>query len=182
VIDAVDVPVLAAGGIGDGRGLAAAIAMGGVGVWMGTRFVATREANGHDAYKNRIVEIDDEGTTITRCFSGKPCRVVKNQTTEAWENPELVATIKPFPQQFAVISKWLGFDPYTRGRYEGQTDVGALAAGQSSALIHDVPPAGDVVRRIVAEAERALVRLSASSERIQAEGATNRATAKPMAP
>ncbi len=160
VIDAVDVPVLAAGGIADGRGLAAALAMGGAGVWMGTRFVATREANGHDAYKNRIVEIDDEGTTITRCFSGKPCRVVKNQTTEAWENPELIATIKPFPQQFGVIAKWLGFDPYVTGRFEGRTDVGALAAGQSSALIHDVPSAGDVVRRIVAEAERVLERLA----------------------
>jgi enoyl-[acyl-carrier protein] reductase II len=162
VIDAVDVPVLAAGGIADGRGLAAALAMGAAGVWMGTRFVASREANGHEKYKQRIVDIDDEGTTITRCFSGKPCRVVKNQTTEAWENPDLIASIKPFPQQFGVMSKWLGFDPYVAGRFEGRVDVGALAAGQSSALIHEVLPAGDIVRAIVAEAERALVRLSAA--------------------
>jgi enoyl-[acyl-carrier protein] reductase II len=159
VIDAVDVPVLAAGGIADGRGLAAALAMGAAGVWMGTRFVASREANGHEKYKQRIVDIDDEGTTITRCFSGKPCRVVKNQTTEAWENPELIATIKPFPQQFGVMSAWLGFDPYVAGRFEGQVDVGALAAGQSSALIHAVLPAGEIVRAIAAEAERALERL-----------------------
>ncbi len=160
VLDAVDVPVMAAGGIGDGRGLAAVIAMGGVGAWLGTRFVASREAFGHDAYKQRIVEIDDEGTTITRCFSGKPCRVVRNQTTEAWEAPELVARIRPFPQQFRVVAEWLGADPYTAGRYEGKTDVGALAAGQSAAVIEEIRPAGEIVRALEAEATRALARLS----------------------
>jgi enoyl-[acyl-carrier protein] reductase II len=159
VLDAVDVPVMAAGGIGDGRGLAAVIAMGGVGAWLGTRFVASREAFGHDAYKQRIVEIDDEGTTITRCFSGKPCRVVRNQTTEAWENPELVAKIRPFPQQFRVVADWLGADPYTAGRYEGKTDVGALAAGQSAAVIDAVLPAAEIVRALEAEASRALERI-----------------------
>ena len=160
VLDAVDVPVMAAGGIGDGRGLAAVIAMGGVGAWLGTRFVASREAFGHDAYKQRIVEIDDEGTTITRCFSGKPCRVVRNQTTEAWENPELVAKIRPFPQQFRVVADWLGADPYTAGRYEGKTDVGALAAGQSAAVIDAVLPAAEIVRALEAEASRALARIA----------------------
>ncbi len=159
VLDAVDVPVMAAGGIGDGRGLAAVIAMGGVGAWLGTRFVASREAFGHDAYKQRFVEIDDEGTTITRCFSGKPCRVVRNQTTEAWENPELVAKIRPFPQQFRVVADWLGADPYTAGRYEGKTDVGALAAGQSAAVIDAVLPAAEIVRALEAEASRALERI-----------------------
>ena len=89
VIDAVDVPVLAAGGIGDGRGLAAALALGAVGVWMGTRFVASHEAHGHEKYKGRIAEIDDEGTIRTRCFSGKPARMIRNPVTEAWEAPEL---------------------------------------------------------------------------------------------
>ncbi len=160
VLDVVDVPVLAAGGIGDGRGLAAVLAMGGVGAWLGTRFVASREAFGHDAYKQRIVEIDDEGTTITRCFSGKPCRVVRNQTTEAWESPELVAKIRPFPQQFRVVADWLGADPYTAGRYEGKTDVGALAAGQSAAVIDAVLPAGEIVRALAAEASAALERIA----------------------
>ena len=160
VLDAVDVPVMAAGGIGDGRGLAAVLAMGGVGAWLGTRFVASREAFGHDAYKQRIVEIDDEGTTITRCFSGKPCRVVRNQTTEAWENPDLIAKIRPFPQQFRVVADWLGADPYTAGRYEGKTDVGALAAGQSAAVIDGVLPAAEIVRALEAEASAALERIA----------------------
>jgi enoyl-[acyl-carrier protein] reductase II len=160
VLDAVDVPVMAAGGIGDGRGLAAVLALGGVGAWLGTRFVASREAFGHDAYKQRIVEIDDEGTTVTRCFSGKPCRVVRNQTTDAWESPELVAKIRPFPQQFRVVADWLGADPYTAGRYQGKTDVGALAAGQSAAVIDAVLPAGEIVRALSAEASEALERIS----------------------
>lgn len=159
VIDAVDVPVLAAGGIADGRGLAAVLALGGVGVWMGTRFVASAEAFGHDNYKQRIVDIDDEGTTRTRCFSGKPCRVIKNDTTQAWESSDLTARIQPFPRQFRVMSDWLGHDPYIAGRRRGDTDTGALAAGQSSALIHEVRPAGDIVRTVVAEAEAALDRL-----------------------
>jgi enoyl-[acyl-carrier protein] reductase II len=160
VIDAVAVPVLAAGGIADGRGLAAALAIGAVGAWIGTRFVASSESFGHDRYKERIVEIDDEGTTVTRCFSGKPCRVIKNRTTEAWEAPELVARIKPFPQQFSVIAEWLGEDPYLAGRRAGKVDVGALAAGQSSALVHDVRRAGDIVRAIAEEASACLARIS----------------------
>jgi enoyl-[acyl-carrier protein] reductase II len=160
VIDILDVPVVAAGGLADGRGLVAALAMGAVGVWMGTRFVASAESFSHDNYKERIVQIDDEGTTRTRCFTGKPCRVIKNKTTEAWESPELIETIERFPRQFGVMAKWLGEDPYIAARYEGKVEIGALAAGQSSVLIHEVLPAGEIVRKIVAEAEEALTRLS----------------------
>lgn len=156
VIDAVDVPVLAAGGIGDGRGIAAALAMGAVGVWMGTRFVASQEAYAHEHYKERIVEIDDEGTTVTRCFSGKPCRVIKNDTTQAWEARELADRIERFPRQMRVISEWLGEDPYIAARRKGRIDRGAMAAGQSSVLVHDLPPAGEIVARLVAETEAAL--------------------------
>jgi enoyl-[acyl-carrier protein] reductase II len=159
VLDCVDVPVVAAGGIADGRGVAAALALGTCGVWLGTRFVASREAYAHDAYKSRIVEIDEEGTTRTRCFTGKPCRVIKNDTTQAWEAPELVEKIRPFPSQLGVIHEWLGADPYIAARREGKIDVGAMAAGQSSGIIHDVISAGDVVRRLVEETEEALARL-----------------------
>jgi len=159
VIDAVDIPVLAAGGLADGRGLAASLAMGAIGVWMGTRFIATPEAWGHDNYKNRIVEIGDEDTIRTKCFSGKPCRMISNDTTKAWETPEMQARLKPFPHQTRNVIEWLGTDPYMAGRRDGQTDIGALAAGQSSALIHEVKPAGDIVRDIMTEASRVLERL-----------------------
>lgn len=160
VIDAVEVPVVAAGGVGDGRGLAGVLGLGAVGAWMGTRFVASREAFGHEKYKQRIVDADDEGTIRTRCFSGKPARMLRNRTTEAWEAPELQAKIERFPRQFRVMQEWLGEDPYVTGRFEGAVDTGALAAGQSSALIHEVLPVAEIVRNIIAEADRALSRLS----------------------
>lgn len=160
VMDAVDVPVMAAGGIGDGRGVAGILAMGGVGVWMGTRFVASEEATGHEKYKRRITEIDDEGTIRTRCFSGKPCRMIRNETTAAWEDPELQARIQRFPKQFGVINEWLGEDPYTTGRFEGKVETGALAAGQSSAVIRDVLPAAEIMQSLVAETNAALGRLT----------------------
>lgn len=163
VLDAVRVPVMAAGGIGDGRGIAAVLAMGGVGAWMGTRFVASQEAHGHDKYKQRIAEIDDEGTIRTRCFSGKPCRMIQNQTTQAWEAPELQARIQPFPKQFGVINEWLGEDPYTTGRFEGKVSTGALAAGQSSALIGEILPTSRIVEKLVSETESALERLTSRS-------------------
>lgn len=160
VLDAVDVPVMAAGGIGDGRGIAGVLAMGGVGVWMGTRFVASEEAHGHEKYKQRITEIDDEGTIRTRCFSGKPCRMIQNQTTQAWEDPDLQARIQPFPKQFGVIAEWLGEDPYTTGRFEGKVETGALAAGQSAGIIREVLPSREIVQALISETNAALERLT----------------------
>jgi enoyl-[acyl-carrier protein] reductase II len=74
VVDALKIPVVAAGGFADGRGLVAALALGATGVWMGTRFVASREATANDNYKGRIAAVDEEGTVVTRAHSGKPCR------------------------------------------------------------------------------------------------------------
>lgn len=159
VLDAVDVPVVAAGGIGDGRGLAAVLAMGAVGAWMGTRFVASFEATGHENYKRRITEIDDEGTLRTRCFSGKPARMIRTPVAEAWEAPDLQRQIEPFPRQFGVMRRWLGEDPYTAGRIEGKIEIGALAAGQSSAVIDEVLPVAEIIANVMSEAEAALSRL-----------------------
>ncbi len=146
VVDAVDVPVLAAGGLADGRGLVAALAFGACGVWMGTRFITTEEARGHDNYKQKIVDIDDEGTVVSRANSGKPNRMIRNRFTESWEGRE--ADILPFPQQMLEV----GQAASVAGRIEGDTENGVLPAGQSAALIHEVKPAGQVLRDIVAEA------------------------------
>ena len=78
IVDAVSIPVLAAGAIVDGRGLAAALAFGAQGVWMGTRFIASQEARANEGYKKRITEISSADTAITRSYSGKPMRVVRN--------------------------------------------------------------------------------------------------------
>jgi enoyl-[acyl-carrier protein] reductase II len=150
IVDAVRVPVLAAGGLADGRGLLAALALGAEGVWMGSRFVASVEAYAHSNYKNKIVEIDEEGTTITRCHSGKPCRLIRNKFTDSWVGRE--AEIRPFPIQ----SVEYGFPLAEKARYEGKIEEGGMACGQSAGLINSIKPAGQIVRDVMAEAQAAL--------------------------
>ncbi len=154
VVDAVNIPVIAAGGISDGRGLVAALALGASGIWLGTRFIATDEARGHDNYKGKIVEIDEDGTTVTRGHSGKPARIARNEFTKYWDGHQ--ADIKPFPYQLREVGQ-----PHSvRGRLEGDTDMGVLPMGQGAGTISAVQPAGDVVRDIMAEAESVLERLA----------------------
>lgn len=152
VVDAVDVPVLAAGGIADGRGLVAALALGASGVWMGTRFIASTEALAHDNYKNKIVEIDEEGTVVSRCHSGKPCRLIRNRFTDEWEShPE---DILPFPLQTIRV----GAEAARRARYDGEIEDGGIPAGQGAGMIRSVEPAGAIVERIMEEARAVLQR------------------------
>jgi enoyl-[acyl-carrier protein] reductase II len=150
IVDAVRVPVLAAGGIGDGRGLVAALALGAQGVWIGTRFVASVEAYAHVNYKNKIVEIDEEGTTVTRCQSGKPARLIRNKFTESWVGRE--SEIQPFPIQ----SMKVGTAAAEKARYEGKIEEGGMACGQTAGLIRSIKPARQIVRDIMFEAESAL--------------------------
>ena len=150
VVDAVDIPVIAGGGLADGRGLVACLALGAAGMWMGTRFIVTVEARGHDNYKNKIAEIDEEGTIVSKGHSGKPCRLIRNDFTNYWESH--ATEIKPYPQQLVEVG-----EPATvLGRIDGDVDRGVLPAGQSSGLITGVKGAGSVVEDIVAEARAVL--------------------------
>jgi enoyl-[acyl-carrier protein] reductase II len=153
VADSVKIPVLAAGGIADGRGLVAALALGAHGVWMGTRFIATTEARGHDNYKRRITEIDEDGTIVSRAHSGKANRMIRNAFTKSWEGRE--GEIKPYPLQLREV----GEKASVRGRIEGDLETGVLPAGQSAGLIERVEAAGDVVRNIAAQAAAVLAKL-----------------------
>jgi enoyl-[acyl-carrier protein] reductase II len=153
-VDAVKVPVVAAGGLYDGRGLAASLCLGAVGVWMGTRFIASQEAHAGQLYREVILEATDEDTVRTRSYSGKPMRVKKNAYVADWESrPD---EIQPFPQQ-AILSSRAGVMGGIGGQVEGlDPDRSAFAMGQSAGGIHDVLPAGEIVRRLMAEAEAAL--------------------------
>ena len=154
VVDAVaPFAVVAAGGVADGRGLAAALALGAVGVWMGTRFIATHEAYGHDNYKKKIVAIDEEGTVVHRGATGKPCRAIRNDFTREWE--KRTAEILPFPLQ----AQRVGFPAAIRAREEGDIEGGHAACGQSAGLISEIVPAREVIERMMAEAEATLQRL-----------------------
>ena len=146
-------PVVAAGGIADGRGLVAALALGACGIWVGTRFVASDEAFGHLNYKNKIVEIGEEHTVDTRAFTGKPCRVVRNKYADGWVGRD--AELKPFPAQMLVDGEKLA-----AGMVQGNTEMGFRPAGQVSGLIHSLSSAGDVVRAFIEEAEEVLAHLA----------------------
>lgn len=146
VVDAVNIPVLAAGGLADGRSLVAALALGAQGVWMGTRFVASKEAYAHENYKNKVAEIDEEGTTISRGHSGKTARLIRNEFTDYWEKN--ADQVKSFPQQFVEVGRAAA----RKARYEGKVEEGGLPAGQISGLIKSVEPAGKIVASIMQEA------------------------------
>jgi len=158
-VEAVKVPVVAAGGLYDGRGLAAALSLGAVGVWMGTRFIASAEAHAGQMYRDTIVEATDEDTVRTRCYSGKPMRVKKNPYVEDWESrPQ---DIKPFPFQ-AMHSSQAGVMGGIGGQIEGlDADRSCFAMGQSAGGVHNVLPAAEIVARIMSEAEAAIDRVSA---------------------
>lgn len=161
VVDAVGekVPVVAAGGLFDGRGLAASIALGADGVWIGTRFIATPEARAVNGYKQALLDIGEDGTVISKSYTGKTCRVVRNDWTNHFEqHPEELA---PFPNQAFASSKagvnHLGAPNGT------EVDVSKefMPAGQGAGAINELIPAGDIVRSMVREAESVIERLAA---------------------
>ena len=159
-VEAVNIPVVAAGGIYDGRGLAAALSLGAVGVWMGTRFIASEEAHAAQTYKETVVGAGDTDTTRTRCYSGKPMRCRTNEYILDWEaRPE---DIQPFPMQAA-----LSVQQDVIGGIGGVTDEARLdvnkscfAMGQSAGGVKDILPVREIVARIMAEAEAAIDRVS----------------------
>jgi enoyl-[acyl-carrier protein] reductase II len=157
IVDAVgrNVPVVAAGGIFDGRGLAASLALGADGIWVGTRFIATPEARGIPGFKERIIESREDGTTVSRAFSGKTMRVIKNDTTAYYEqNP---SALKPFPDQLGVSYRdgtfHLGGDESTPGIDPAKE---GYPAGQAVGAIDTLVPAGELLVSMVAQAEAIL--------------------------
>jgi enoyl-[acyl-carrier protein] reductase II len=157
IVDAVGsrVPVVAAGGIFDGRGLAAALSLGADGIWVGTRFIATPEARGVLGYKEKLLESHEDETTVSRAYSGKTMRVVRNAVTDYYDaHPD---ELKKFPEQLSVAyntgTMHLGGDSFTDGV---DRDRECYPAGQGVGGIAKLVPAGELVRRFVVEAEAAL--------------------------
>lgn len=149
VVDAVDVPVVAAGGIVDGRGLAAARCLGAAGVWMGTRFIASMEAYGHPAYKQRVVEASGRDTVISRSYTGKPLRTLGNDWTRAWA--DRTDEIDSFPGQYLVAGERV-----ETGYQDGDLAEGMMPAGQGLELISRIQPAAAIIEEIVSDADRIL--------------------------
>ena len=148
---AAPVPVLAAGGIGDGRGIAAALAMGCPGVWIGTRFLATEEGGILDIQKQRILDATDEDTRRTYIYTGKTSRAIYNKFHDLWDQAGLDPL--PFPMQITLASGLV--DMFLKG---SKLDYVAPFSGQISGLIHEIKPAHQVLQDIVEETVEILTR------------------------
>ena len=156
VIDvAGNIPVVAAGGIADGRGLAAVLMLGAEGAWIGTRFVASIEWSGAEWLKERVVHAGTDDTVLTRAYDlamaspfppGIGARVLRNDYTAAWNgrDDEVVARREELRAQVIAAME------------AGDAQIAPVRAGNAAGMVHAVEPAGEIVRRIAAEAERVL--------------------------
>lgn len=160
IVDAVggSIPVVTAGGVFDGRGLAAALALGADGVWVGTRFIATPEARALPGYHQRLLDAKEDDTTVSRAYSGKTMRVIKNATTKRYEDDPTL--LRRFPDQLVASLHdgvfHLGGDEHTTGV---DVDREGYPAGQVVGAIDALRPAGEIVRDMVIQAEEILARL-----------------------
>ncbi|MGG4169627.1 nitronate monooxygenase family protein [Rossellomorea vietnamensis] len=148
VVDAVSIPVIASGGIGDGRGLMAALSFGAEGVEMGTRFIATKECvHASDVYKRALIEGDESGTVVIKRSLGAPARAISN----SWTNQILTAeTSNP---GYEGLKSYISGEANKRYIYDGEVDGGFAWAGQVMGLIEDIPSVKDLIERMVSQGE-----------------------------
>jgi len=154
IVEAVDIPVIAAGGIADGRGFLAALALGAEGVQMGTRFVCSTECIAHENYKGKIVKSKDRDAIVTGRSTGYPVRVLKNKFTK--EYLELEKQGVPFEEL-----EELGAGRLRLAVIEGDMDNGSVMAGQISGMIKDIKSCEEIINNIINEGEKYLERLNA---------------------
>lgn len=151
VCDAVNIPVLAAGGIGDGRGMAAAFMLGAVGVQMGTRFLLAQECNVHPNYKAMILKATDISTVVTgKRFGGNTCRCLKNQFSRDFLKAEYA------PETTAEDVAELGVGALRKAAVEGDTKGGCFLAGQISGMVKEEQPAAEIIKEIATKADELL--------------------------
>ena len=151
VCDAVKIPVIAAGGIADGRGIAAALMLGAIGVQMGTRFLLAEECGVHPNYKDMIVKASDISTTTTgRRFGGNTCRCLKNPFSRTFIQMEYA------PETTAERVAELGVGALRKAAIEGDTKEGCFLAGQVAGMVTKQQPAAEIIREITQEAQEIL--------------------------
>ncbi|MCI8554412.1 MAG: enoyl-[acyl-carrier-protein] reductase FabK [Clostridiales bacterium] len=151
VIDRVDIPVIAAGGIADGRGMAAALALGAVGVQCGTVFLCAEECNVHENYKQMVLKAGDISTVTTgRRFGGNTCRCIKNPFSRDF------LTYEYTPEATAESVAELGVGALRKAAVEGDTKQGCFLAGQISGLVSEVLPARQIITKMCGDAENIL--------------------------
>ncbi len=142
VVDSVNIPVIAAGGIADGRGFVAALSLGAQGVQIGTRFVCTKECIAHDDYKEKIIKAKDRDAIATGRATGHPVRVIKNKLTKKFIKLEKTSENKEELEQ-------LGAGSLKKAAIDGDIDYGSVMAGQISGLIKEIKTCDQVIQDIV---------------------------------
>jgi len=153
VVDAVDIPVVAAGGVFDGRGLVAALALGAVGVQMGTRFICAEECTVHRRVKEFVIKSRDRDTIVTGISTGHPVRALRNKLTRKYQEMEKEHVA---PEE---IEK-LGVGSLKQAMVDGDVENGTVMAGQVSAMVKKVQPVKDIIMEIMNDAGLILDRLN----------------------
>jgi enoyl-[acyl-carrier protein] reductase II len=149
MVDAVDVPVIAAGGIADGRQLLAAYALGACGVQIGTVLLASEECPIHDNYKQAVLKASDNQTVVTGRIGGTPVRILKNKMAREYVRQEKAGADKMELERFTLGS-------LRRAVFDGDTDTGSLMAGQVCGQVHEIRPVAQILEELCSGAERTL--------------------------
>lgn len=150
VVDALEIPVIAAGGIADGRGVAASFMLGAEGVQIGTRFLASEECQIHQTFKDLVVKAKDTDSVVTGRYTGHPCRNIKTKFSKMLANGEKDGSLTP--EQFEEVT--LG--SLRKAVQDGNLDEGSFLCGSIAGMINDVKPCDDIVRELMEQAEQLL--------------------------
>lgn len=154
VTKALDIPVIAAGGIGDGRGMAAALMLGAVGIQVGTRFVVADESNAHDNFKERIIKAKDIDTVLTGESTGHPVRVLRNKLTKEYLKVEKEEASKANPDWDRLEA--LGSGALRRAVVEGNLDTGSFMAGQIAGLVDKRESVSEIIQSYMTECKETI--------------------------
>ncbi|MBI0033139.1 enoyl-[acyl-carrier-protein] reductase FabK [Lactobacillus sp. M0396] len=154
VVDAVKIPVIAAGGIGDGRGMAAAFMLGAEGVQMGTRFLVATESKIHPNYKKAVLRAKDASTLVTGEYAGHPSRVLKNKMAKTYIGLEKEEALKPHPDYDKLEE--LGTGSLRRAVIEGDAETGSFMAGEIAGMVKKEQPAAEILAEVYSQADKLL--------------------------
>ncbi len=152
VVDALEIPVIAAGGIADGRGVAASFMLGAEGVQIGTRFLASEECRIHPTFKELVVKAKDTDSVVTGRYTGHPCRNIKTKFSKKLAGGEKDGSLTP--EQFEEIT--LG--SLRKAVVDGNVDEGSFLCGAIAGMINDVKPCAEIIRELAEQAEKLLNR------------------------
>lgn len=154
VVDAVKIPVIAAGGIGDGRGMAAAFMLGAEGVQMGTRFLVATESKIHPNYKKAVLRAKDASTLVTGEYAGHPSRVLKNKMAKTYIGIEKEEALKPHPDYDKLEE--LGTGSLRRAVIDGDSETGSFMAGEIAGMVKKEQPAAEILAEVYSQADKLL--------------------------